>query len=231
MKSVPTIADAEEASITDQILLPVFPPRAGAKYLRDYCVSSSFYHPETSTRGASGSFLDKCGSGAVVLRAIDTKPAGFFHKAVRNLFLFPINWSFFCDRPKDPWSDEELARVLRACSGVVNLVLFAESSSPVTLPMAAAVLAEMRPQRITLIAGTTLDLTHPVFNNTVLLLGEGFTREAAELHDQRLVVHENQQDFFEGGEDIWARVDEFMARRQRAEIPDSCFHLLTAPEL
>ncbi|KAJ7193589.1 hypothetical protein GGX14DRAFT_588182 [Mycena pura] len=293
------IADAAETSITDQILLPVFSPELEQKIFE----TTAFLHPFTILKLLlvarrvhfwiepmlynTVQIAAKSGSGAAVLRAIHTKPAGFFHKAVRNLFLFPIHWIFSGPRSKDPWSDEELAGVLRACSGVVNLLLFCvKFSSPVTLPMLAP--AEMRPQRITVIADsdTTLDLTRPVFTNVrrldllavrpendsifenaqhlrnltrlsslthiafesrvapkilntilsgclnlqmVLLLGEGFAREAAELHDQRLVVHENffreggehenHQDFFEGGKDIWAGVDEFMARKQRGEIP------------
>ncbi|KAF8174593.1 hypothetical protein K438DRAFT_1939821 [Mycena galopus ATCC 62051] len=119
---------------------------------------------------------EKSGNGAAILRAIERKPADFFPKAVRHLYLFAMDWTLFNSRAPDRWSDGELGKVLRACTGVVNLLLIGDLAKPKLLPM----VADMRPKRLLLLAelmSPHLDHTLPLFHNiSHLFLGDSGKR-------------------------------------------------------
>ncbi|KAJ7935224.1 hypothetical protein B0H13DRAFT_521741 [Mycena leptocephala] len=105
---------------------------------------------------------DKDAKDYALLRIMETKPANFLSHAVRHMQLFAMAWSFLCYRPKTPWSNAELEKVLRACKGVVTLILVGGSDKPEVFTM----IADMRPKRLYLIVDMMLDLTVPFFRNT-----------------------------------------------------------------
>ncbi|KAJ7128445.1 hypothetical protein C8R44DRAFT_979169 [Mycena epipterygia] len=110
-----------------------------------------------------GGLEEKQARGVALLHAIDTKPSGFFSRAVRHLALAAFHWSFM-DHPQNPWSDAELGKVLRACPGVVNLVLVGDLIEPPVLPM----LSDMRPKRLLMavdVMNPQLKWTLPLFRN------------------------------------------------------------------
>ncbi|KAJ7172963.1 hypothetical protein C8R43DRAFT_1102780 [Mycena crocata] len=87
---------------------------------------------------------EKRPSDVAILYVIDTKPADFFPKAVRYMYLFPIDWSFSAQPRADRWTNAELEKLLRACSGVIDLVVIGDWKT--LHPM----LSQMRPQRLNL---------------------------------------------------------------------------------
>ncbi|KAJ7633306.1 hypothetical protein B0H17DRAFT_1149950 [Mycena rosella] len=123
-----------------------------------------------------------------ILRAIDTR-ADLFPHSVRQMFLFPVHWSPYASRQsKDAWSDRELAKLLRACMGVVNLLLLC--SNPATsclLPM-----LEMRLKRLVMFVSVSdgaIDFSLPFFQNLSHLLLADFDGRDGALQLDRLQVH------------------------------------------
>ncbi|KAF7348725.1 hypothetical protein MVEN_01391500 [Mycena venus] len=110
-----------------------------------------------------------------LLRILETKPSDFLAQAVRFMSLDAVDWSFSfgagSNPARNPWSDVELEKVLRACKGVVNLLLVGDLADRAFLPM----LSDMRPQRLAMMADMSnprLDFTLPFFQNiTHLWLG------------------------------------------------------------
>ncbi|KAJ7055995.1 hypothetical protein C8F01DRAFT_375340 [Mycena amicta] len=92
---------------------------------------------------------EKTGVGASILGHLTngTKPPAFFHKAVRNFYLFPAHWLFMCARPSpNAWKMHEVKRVLEACTGVDNFLLIANlHSSKLDLRPS---LEDWRPRRV-----------------------------------------------------------------------------------
>ncbi|KAF7362340.1 hypothetical protein MVEN_00580600 [Mycena venus] len=127
-------------------------------------------------------FENKRAKDYAIIRAVDTKPAGFLHNAVRHMYLCAIPWNIMGYRPESPWSAVELEKILRACRGVVSLVLVSDLDKPAVLPM----LADMRPKRLYLISDlchSQLVLTAPFFRNiTHLLLADVNNVEESNVH-------------------------------------------------
>ncbi|KAF7327075.1 hypothetical protein MKEN_00283200 [Mycena kentingensis (nom. inval.)] len=54
----------------------------------------------------------------------NTRTSAFFHRTVKNFYIFPHHWLFMATRPSpNSWKPAELARVLHACTGVENLLV------------------------------------------------------------------------------------------------------------
>ncbi|KAF7348724.1 hypothetical protein MVEN_01391300 [Mycena venus] len=84
--------------------------------------------------------------------------------------LAAIDWALFFGAVLSPdaWSEAELEKVLRACKGVVNLLLLGDLTDRALLPM----LAGMLPQRLAMVSNPRLNFTLPFFQNiTHLWLG------------------------------------------------------------
>jgi hypothetical protein len=90
-----------------------------------------------------------------LLTATKTKPPGFFHGAVRQMYL---------DSSID-WSQEDAEEVLSLCSGVFHLEIVGKFANPRILPS----LAQMRLRRLSARLedlfgeSSSVDLTHPLF--------------------------------------------------------------------
>ncbi|KAJ7655703.1 hypothetical protein DFH06DRAFT_1329140 [Mycena polygramma] len=119
---------------------------------------------------------DKRVKDYALLRSIDTKPADFFPKAVRYLHLVTMAWSFMGHRPQTPWTDTELEKVLRACQGVVRVILLGNLDEPVTL---LSMLADMRPRHAYLL----VDMLSPQLDLTLLFFRQVSHMLVADLND------------------------------------------------
>ncbi|KAJ7858598.1 hypothetical protein B0H13DRAFT_2356454 [Mycena leptocephala] len=113
-----------------------------------------------------------------ILRAIETKPADFFPKAVRRMFLWAFSWS----PREDHWTVAELEKLLRACSGVVNLVVV--GSWEIFRPM----LSDMCPHHLMMVVHAQMhlvDFSLPFFQNVShLQLSDGIWGKAIPVFPQ-----------------------------------------------
>ncbi|KAJ6451771.1 hypothetical protein C8R45DRAFT_88467 [Mycena sanguinolenta] len=137
----------------------------------------SWIEPMLYERVSIPGLQEKSGNALAILRALSTprhsKSVAFFSSAVRHLYLFAVDYTFFVSpSPSRRWSNAELDKVLRACAGVRTLLLIGGLTKPAVLPM----LADMRPRRLALITdllSVHLDLALPFFRDiTHLLLGD-----------------------------------------------------------
>lgn len=122
-------------------------------------------------------FESQSGSGAEMLRRIETKGASFFSTAVRHVEITAFEWAFWGVRSKNVWSDEDLKRVLRACTGVQHLFLVGDLER-----LHLAMLAESRPTRVDLLVDLMhpgLHFAQPMFQNLTHLLLGNFNRRTA----------------------------------------------------
>ncbi|KAJ6593363.1 hypothetical protein B0H19DRAFT_1055951 [Mycena capillaripes] len=143
---------------------PLFPPELERDLLSAKRIEPILY--DTISIKARG---DKCDEHSALLRVIDTKPAGFLNNAVRTLRLYTTEWAIRCYRPKNPWSNAELEKILHACTGVANILFEGNSDDPTIFSM----LADMRPKDLSMavdMLSPQLDFTLPFFQNVSHLM-------------------------------------------------------------
>ncbi|KAJ7055636.1 hypothetical protein C8F01DRAFT_455178 [Mycena amicta] len=124
----------------------------------------SFHALDNKRRGAEGALWKILESGA--------RPADFFFKAVKNVFLFPAFRSpspspddAKADADLDSWSDAELTKLLHVCTGVTNLLMLMSREDP---PLWSMVSATMRPQKLVMVLpmqDESIDFTEAFFTN------------------------------------------------------------------
>ncbi|KAJ7472970.1 hypothetical protein B0H11DRAFT_1345563 [Mycena galericulata] len=100
-----------------------------------------------------------------VLHALDQKPPDFFPKTTRQVFFSTMGSNFFATRTPNPWTNTELERLLRMCTGVDDLFLFGD----LLHPSLRTLFEEMRPTHLTIFgnmfhATNIFDFGHPFFN-------------------------------------------------------------------
>ncbi|KAJ6608992.1 hypothetical protein B0H10DRAFT_2065949 [Mycena sp. CBHHK59/15] len=84
--------------------------------------------------------------GDALIRALAVKPASFFPKATHKICLSTLN--IFGGPNQIPWSNAELAGLLRACTGTTDIYIQADIVDPPLLPL----LANMQPTHVTMYA-------------------------------------------------------------------------------
>ncbi|KAJ7620818.1 hypothetical protein DFH06DRAFT_62134 [Mycena polygramma] len=87
------------------------------------------------------------------LKAVDSKPADFFHKCVRHLCLE------FMTRTDDA------VRILEVCTGVVDLALGDQATSPDLLPFLAKMPLRRLSADLSSLFGEAINLAHPMFRS------------------------------------------------------------------
>ncbi|KAJ7443153.1 hypothetical protein FB451DRAFT_95501, partial [Mycena latifolia] len=108
----------------------------------------------TVSVGGTSPFSDM---GHAILRATRSKPASFFHNAVRHLFL----------DTSASWTLDEAVEVLKVCTGLEEFASYGNFLDPTLLP----ILGELPLRRLStdlyrLFDGyESIDLTHPVFTS------------------------------------------------------------------
>ncbi|KAF7318525.1 hypothetical protein HMN09_00362500 [Mycena chlorophos] len=126
------------------------------------------------------SMNEKTGVAAAILRHLDagttSKPPSFFAQHVHNFSLVPSFWLFMAARPSpNAWKPAELARVVRACTGVKNFS-FMGSFRPLSAKenYVGDALNAWRPHKILMLADGPAQFaeyaTDPVFRDITHLL-------------------------------------------------------------
>nr|GAT51952.1 predicted protein [Mycena chlorophos] len=126
------------------------------------------------------SMNEKTGVAAAILRHLDSgasgKPPSFFAQHVHNFSLVPSFWLFMGARPSpNAWKPAELARVVRACTGVKNFS-FMGSFRPLSAKEnhLGDALDAWRPRKILMLADGPAQFaeyaTDPVFRDVTHLL-------------------------------------------------------------
>ncbi|KAJ7166553.1 hypothetical protein C8R43DRAFT_986328 [Mycena crocata] len=106
-----------------------------------------------------------------ILRAVDNKPVDFFANATRRMWLSTFSLHFFGTRPRNPWSEAELTRVLHVCTGVKDIMIMGDIVKPPLLSLVAA----MRPTRVSMLVNVT-------FADGLIDFGAPFFSRATHLH-------------------------------------------------
>ncbi|KAJ7877800.1 hypothetical protein B0H13DRAFT_1631546 [Mycena leptocephala] len=167
---------------TVAVMYPEFIPtllRVARRFLLEHLVLNDFrLEPMLYTTVQVLGLDQKHTADVAILRAIETKPADFFPKAVRHMFLWAISWS----PREDHWTGAELEKLIRACSGVVNLVV--AGSWEIFRPM----LSDMRPHHLRMVVHAEMhlvDFSLPFFQNVShLQLSDGIWGKAIPVFPQ-----------------------------------------------
>ncbi|KAJ6454380.1 hypothetical protein C8R45DRAFT_1037950 [Mycena sanguinolenta] len=90
-----------------------------------------------------------------VLRAftLESKPAAFFHGAVRHLVL----------EDKTAWSSRATMELVELCSGVIDFAALGDSAHPILLPKLAEMHLKRLAGNLTRLFGGAIDMGHPQF--------------------------------------------------------------------
>ncbi|KAJ7276866.1 hypothetical protein C8J57DRAFT_1223581 [Mycena rebaudengoi] len=59
----------------------------------------------------------------IILQLVERKPAGFFERAVRRVYVFNLSRTFMGGKPDEPSPDKEIERLLRVCTGADTSLL------------------------------------------------------------------------------------------------------------
>ncbi|KAJ7443122.1 hypothetical protein FB451DRAFT_1149776 [Mycena latifolia] len=162
--------------------------------------------------GGTSPFSDM---GRAILRATKSKPASFFHSAVRHLFLdTSASWTF-----------DEAVEVIKVCTGLVEFASYGDFLDPTLLLM----LGELPLRRLStdlyrLFDGyESIDLTHPVFASLTHLeildpIYDDDTRIIAYLPTLPAITHLRLSDNVP-----WKHVETLLAECPRLELLISLF--------